>query len=186
MEDVYSGPGLQGVPRGTVKNLRLFTYHFAYQHLAGIDNRVGANGPWEVKRVLGTVPVEEDGSAFFRVPAKTPISVQPLDAEGKAVAAHAELDDRHARRKPLLHGLPCPGEPFGGGDSQCLGRAAAAVGNQTLVRPAAWFQLRPRSAAGAGQVLCRLPQWPAADGRQDACRFAARPGRLRRLLSGQY
>jgi len=86
MEDVYSGPGLKDVPRGTVKSLRLFTYHFGYQTLAGIDNRVGADGPWETKRVLGTVPVEDDGSAWFRIPARTPISVQPLDAEGKAVA----------------------------------------------------------------------------------------------------
>lgn len=86
MEDVYSGPGLKGVPRGTVKALRLFTYHFGYQRLAGIDHRIGADGPWEAKRVLGTVPVEADGSALFQVPAKTPISFQPLDAEGKAVA----------------------------------------------------------------------------------------------------
>ncbi|MCX6866030.1 MAG: hypothetical protein NTV46_07380, partial [Verrucomicrobia bacterium] len=57
MEDVYSGPGLKGVPRGTVKQLRLFTYHFGYQQLAGIDHRMGADGPWEAKRVLGTVPV---------------------------------------------------------------------------------------------------------------------------------
>ncbi len=86
IEDIYSGPGLQGVPRGTVKELRLFTYYFGYQRLAGIDHRVGADGPWEAKRVLGTVPVESDGSALFHVPAKTPISFQPLDAEGKAVA----------------------------------------------------------------------------------------------------
>jgi len=86
MENVYSGPGLKDVPRGTVKALRLFTYHFGYQKLAGIDHRIGADGPWEAKRVLGTVPVEADGSALFRVPAKTPISFQPLDAEGKAVA----------------------------------------------------------------------------------------------------
>ena len=85
VEDVYQGPGLQGVPRGTVKTLRLFTYHFAYQRVAGIDHRVGADGPWEPKRVLGTVRVEADGSAFFRVPAHTPISIQPLDATGKAV-----------------------------------------------------------------------------------------------------
>ncbi len=102
MEDVYSGPGLKGVPRGTVKELRLFTYHFGYQRLAGIDHRVGADGPWEAKRVLGTVPVEADGSAFFRVPAKTPISVQPLDADGKRAGAHAQLDDRHARREHSL------------------------------------------------------------------------------------
>ena len=86
IEDIYSGPGLQGVPRGTVKHLRLFAYHFGYQKLAGIDHRVGADGPWEAKRVLGTVPVEADGSALFHIPAKTPISLQPLDAEGKALA----------------------------------------------------------------------------------------------------
>ena len=86
MADVYSGPGLAGVPRGTVKKLRVLTYHFGYQRIAGIDHRVGADGPWEVKRVLGTVPVEADGSALFRVPAKTPISVQPLDERGCAIA----------------------------------------------------------------------------------------------------
>ncbi|MCD6395665.1 MAG: SUMF1/EgtB/PvdO family nonheme iron enzyme [Planctomycetes bacterium] len=85
LEDIYAGPGLKGVPRGEVKQLRLFTYHFAYQRLAGITHRVGADGPWEPKRVLGTVPVEADGSAFFRVPANTPISMQPLSADGKAL-----------------------------------------------------------------------------------------------------
>ena len=83
--DIYSGPGLQGIPRGTVKSLRVFTYHFAFQKQAGIQHRVGADGPWEVKQVLGTAPVEADGSAYFRVPAKTPISLQPLDEEGKAI-----------------------------------------------------------------------------------------------------
>jgi formylglycine-generating enzyme required for sulfatase activity len=85
LENVYEGPGLKGVPRGAVKKLRLFTYHFAYHRVAGINHRVGADGPWEPKRILGTVPVEQDGSAVFRVPANTPISIQPLDADGKAL-----------------------------------------------------------------------------------------------------
>jgi len=85
LQDVYHGAAMQGVPRGTVKKLRVVAYHFAYQRIAGIDHRVGSNGPWEVKRVLGTVEVEPDGSAFFRVPAKTPLTIQPLDAEGMAV-----------------------------------------------------------------------------------------------------
>ena len=84
LHDVYHGQGLRGVPRGTVKRLRLFSYHFGYPGLAG-SSRIGIGGPWEVNRILGTVPVEADGSALFRVPANTPISVQPLDAEGKAV-----------------------------------------------------------------------------------------------------
>ncbi|WP_347245081.1 hypothetical protein [Thermogutta sp.] len=43
------------------------------------------DGLWDVKRILGTVPVHEDGSALFRVPAYTPIAVQPLDEEGRAL-----------------------------------------------------------------------------------------------------
>jgi hypothetical protein len=85
LTDVYAGPGLAGVPRGTVKQLRLFTYHFAYQGMGGQVHRMGFDGPWDIKRVLGTVPVESDGSAYFKVPANTPISVQPLDADGHAV-----------------------------------------------------------------------------------------------------
>ncbi len=85
IEDIYKGPGLKDVPRGTVKELRLFTYHFAYQKLAGIGHKVGVDGPWEPKRVLGTVPVEEDGSAMFKVPANTPISIQPLDENKNAL-----------------------------------------------------------------------------------------------------
>ena len=83
--DLHAGTGLEGVPRGTVKQLRLFTYHFAYHNMGGQTNRVGLDGPWDIKRIIGTVPVEADGSAFFRVPANTPISVQPLDADGQAV-----------------------------------------------------------------------------------------------------
>ena len=85
LEDVYKGRGLNNVPRGTVKKLRLFTYHFAYHKIAGINHRIGADGPWEPKRIIGTVPVEADGSAVFRVPANTPIAIQPLDADGKAL-----------------------------------------------------------------------------------------------------
>ncbi len=85
IQDIYLGDGLKDVPRGTVKALRLFTYHFAYQGMGGLLGVVGAEGPWDIKRVLGTVPVRPDGSAKFLVPANTPISMQPLDAEGKAV-----------------------------------------------------------------------------------------------------
>ena len=85
LENIYKGPGLKGIPHGAVKKLRLFTYQFAYHKIAGINHRVGTDGPWEPKRVLGTVPVEEDGSAMFRVPANTPISIQPIDAGGQAL-----------------------------------------------------------------------------------------------------
>jgi formylglycine-generating enzyme required for sulfatase activity len=85
LSDVYAGPGLKGVPRGAVKKLRVFSYNYSYRGMGGLLGTVGMDGPWDIKRILGTVPVETDGSANFIVPANTPISVQPLDAEGKAL-----------------------------------------------------------------------------------------------------
>ena len=84
LQDVYRGPGLAGVPRGAVKKLRVHGYHWGYRGVSGWD-KVGIDGPWDVMRILGTVPVEPDGSAMFRVPANTPIAVQPLDASGRAL-----------------------------------------------------------------------------------------------------
>ncbi len=84
LHDIYQGEGLAGVPRGTIKRLRVVAYHYGFPGMAGPD-KIGRGGPWEVMRILGTVPVYEDGSAKFRVPACTPISLQALDAEGKAV-----------------------------------------------------------------------------------------------------
>ena len=84
LDNVYSGPGLTGVPRGTVKKLRIVAYHFGYPGMAGPD-KIGCGGPWEVMRILGTVDVHKDGSAMFEVPANTPLSIQPLDEQGKAV-----------------------------------------------------------------------------------------------------
>ena len=82
--DVYAGPGLAGVPRGTVKSFRLYSFHYAYPGMGGHIN-IGIDGPWDARRILGTVPIEADGSAMFRVPANTPIAIQPLDAQGRAV-----------------------------------------------------------------------------------------------------
>lgn len=84
LSDIYSGPGLAGVPPGSVKKLRLYEVHYAYPQMGG-HIHIGIDGPWDVHRILGTVPVEPDGSAAFRVPANVPIAVQPLDAEGKAM-----------------------------------------------------------------------------------------------------
>ena len=83
LSDIYQGPGLKGFPRGSIKKLRIGTYH--YRYFGNGDTRASSlEGGWDVKRILGTVPVNEDGSALFRVPANTPLFVQPVDTEGKA------------------------------------------------------------------------------------------------------
>lgn len=43
-----------------------------------------AFGP-NARMLLGTVPVEQDGSAYFRAPAKKPLYFQAVDASGRAV-----------------------------------------------------------------------------------------------------
>jgi hypothetical protein len=97
LQDIYAGPGLQGVPRDTVEKLRVVALEF---RAAGIgsnrnDGPAGAalistpvaigNGTWDVKRVLGHAKVHADGSACFRVPAKTPVYFQAVDQDGHVV-----------------------------------------------------------------------------------------------------
>jgi len=84
LSDIYSGGGLRGVPRGTVKKLRIYEPHYAYPKMGGHIS-IGVDGPWDVHRIVGTVPVNEDGSVNFKVPANTPLAVQPLDEEGRAL-----------------------------------------------------------------------------------------------------
>ena len=85
IQDIYEGEGLRGIPRGTVKELRLHAYEYAYVKTRSDHNWHGIQSGWDIKRLLGTVPVEEDGSAIFKVPANTPISIQPIDKDGVAV-----------------------------------------------------------------------------------------------------
>jgi formylglycine-generating enzyme required for sulfatase activity len=46
---------------------------------------MGMESGWDAKQLLGTVPVEDDGSVSFKIPANSPISLQPLDKNGKAL-----------------------------------------------------------------------------------------------------
>jgi hypothetical protein len=43
------------------------------------------NGSWDVKRVLGTTPIDEQGSACFTVPARTPVYFQVLDGDRQVI-----------------------------------------------------------------------------------------------------
>lgn len=85
IQDIYEGEGTVGVPRGTIKALRIFAYEYAYIKSPSDHDAQGIQSGWDIKRILGTVPVENDGSAIFSVPANTPISIQPLDKDGAAI-----------------------------------------------------------------------------------------------------
>lgn len=96
LQDIYSGPGLEGVPRGTIHNLRVIALEYRAAGIGNNYNRgpagdalvstpISINGSWDVKTVLGRARVYKDGSAMFEVPARTPVYFQALDAKGHAV-----------------------------------------------------------------------------------------------------
>ena len=80
--DVYQG--LETIPRGTIRNLRLVGVP-AKTHPTMNFPAMGLTKDDPGKFVMGTVPVEEDGSAHFRVPSGVIFFLQALDKEGMAV-----------------------------------------------------------------------------------------------------
>jgi len=86
--------GLEGIPRGTVKYLRI-----AQRVGWPLDEKIGAMryipgnafaqqfGYWEWApvRVIGTVRVEADGSAHFKVPVDTGVYFQALDEQHREI-----------------------------------------------------------------------------------------------------
>ena len=85
IQDIYQGEGLPGVPVGEVKKLRVFAYEYTYVNSESDHIAQGVQSGWDIKRNLGEVDVEPDGSAMFKIPANTPVSFQPLDSEGRAI-----------------------------------------------------------------------------------------------------
>jgi len=81
LPDVYEG--MAGVERGTVKYIRI-SEALPWPIVPGTGAlRWDLSGRWCPVRVIGTVPVEEDGSAHFKVPTVDNASVyfQALDAK---------------------------------------------------------------------------------------------------------
>ena len=77
MLDVYQG--LEDVDRGTIKYVRVLESIPKPVHSTPQRLDVGIGSGWDPRAVLGTVAVEDDGSALFRVPAEKPIFFQALD-----------------------------------------------------------------------------------------------------------
>ena len=78
------------LPPGSVKSLRIVqVLPKSTPHIN--SPRVGLPNASPGRQVLGTVPVEADGSAHFRAPARLPIAFQALDERGMAVQVMRSL-----------------------------------------------------------------------------------------------
>lgn len=94
--NVYEGPAMEGIAAGTVKYLRVVELEFRASAIGAtvawgsgssdpFSPIAAGTGSWDVKTVLGIVPVEEDGSALFTAPANTPLYFQLIDENGSVI-----------------------------------------------------------------------------------------------------
>jgi len=88
VQDVYEGLGPH-VKRGEIRELQIIEQIARSREMGG-PSLWGqwvamSRGTMYARRLIGTVPVEADGSAYFTVPALRDISFNALDAEGRAI-----------------------------------------------------------------------------------------------------
>ncbi len=91
IQDVYIGQHIQAVPRGTIKYVRVVETPEKRFWGPGVWGAQGSAYPgvnwhsFETKRIISTVPVEADGSAYFKVPSDRFIYFQLLDKDGMMI-----------------------------------------------------------------------------------------------------
>ena len=85
LENVYEGRQMVDVERGTIKQLLILESLPKPINFTGGMDPLSYVGTFTLPRVLGTVPVEADGSAYFKAPALRALFFVALDAQGRAV-----------------------------------------------------------------------------------------------------
>jgi len=131
--DIYQG--LDGVKRGTVKHLRILETHSKIIHTTSQRVDVGASSGWDVRGVLGTVPVEEDGSVCFELPPYKQVFYEALDEDYLEVR----------RMRNFMNVMPgekvsCVGchEPYGTAPMTSSGKIMALKRSASKIEPPPW------------------------------------------------
>ncbi len=85
LTDVTRGRNMHGVEKGQIKKLLILESLPKPINYTGSMEPTSYGGTFTLERILGTVPVEDDGSARFEVPANRALFLIALDRDGKAV-----------------------------------------------------------------------------------------------------
>ncbi len=83
--DVYNGRNMKGVKKGDIKKLLIVESLPKPVNFTGGMDPMSYGGTFTLERVLGSIPVEEDGSANFLLPAKRAFFFVALDANNNSV-----------------------------------------------------------------------------------------------------
>lgn len=85
LSDLYDGRNMEGVARGEVASLLVLESLPKPVNYTGGMDPLSYGGTFTLERIVGTVPVEADGSARFRLPPNRAYFFVALDAAGRSV-----------------------------------------------------------------------------------------------------
>jgi len=83
--DIYHGRSLQGIKRGVIKKLLILENLPKPVNFGGSMDPISYGGSYTLNRVLGTVPVEPDGSVYMKAPALRSLQLVALDEHDLSV-----------------------------------------------------------------------------------------------------
>jgi hypothetical protein len=85
LANIYRGRKMKNVKPGTVKSLLVYEALPKPINYAGAMSEMSAGGTFSVERLIGSVPVSEDGSAYFKLPALRSFLFLAMDEKGHCV-----------------------------------------------------------------------------------------------------
>ncbi len=85
LSNVYRGRKMGGLTPGTVKELLVYEVLPKPINYSGAMSEMSSGGTFAVERLLGRVPVSDDGSAYFNAPALRSLFFVALDENGHCV-----------------------------------------------------------------------------------------------------
>ena len=85
LQDVYAGRNMAGVKRGEIKKLLVLETLSKPINYSGKMPPISFGGTYTLERIVGTVPVEPDGSAYMEVPALRSLFFVALDEDNNSV-----------------------------------------------------------------------------------------------------
>lgn len=137
LSDVHLGRNMSGIKPGTIKKLLVLEVLPKPTHQNGHTEPLSYDATFMLERILGTVPVEPDGSAYFEVPPMRSLFFVALDEKNISVK----------RMHSFVSAMP-------GEVSACIG----CHENRTMVLPRSSHQLALRKPPASITPLSHVPQ----------------------------
>ncbi|MDO5580898.1 MAG: M14 family zinc carboxypeptidase [Planctomycetia bacterium] len=85
LTDIYQGQQMKEVKRGSIKELLVLELLPVPIHYQGTQDQITYGGTYILERILGTVPISPEGSAWMKLPAMRSVFFVAYDHQGRPV-----------------------------------------------------------------------------------------------------